>query len=78
MDMGLELTAATGIMLAARVIKPADFIMTTGVSVNMTDAVWKAVETSIGGTRTDIIRHAGRDQLAEIIYRAGVKAKAVL
>ena len=78
MDMGLELSAPKGITLATRVIKPADFAMTTGVSVNMTDAVWKAVEKAFGGTRTDILRHADRDQLAEAVYRAGVKAKSVL
>ena len=38
-DRGLELSAPKGVMLATRVIKPADFAMTTGVSVNMTDAV---------------------------------------
>ena len=78
MDMGMELSAPKGIMLATRVIKPADFAMTTGVSVNMTDAVWKAAEKAIGGTRTDIVRHGDRDQFAEAVYRAGVKAKMVL
>lgn len=78
MDRGMEVSALKGITLAARVIKPADFAMTTGVSVNMTDAVWNAVENSIGGTRADIVRHDDRDQLAEAVYRAGVKAKAVL
>lgn len=78
MDMGLELSAPKGITLAARMIKPAEFAMTTGVSVNMTDAVWAAVEKTIGGTRTDIVRHDDRDQLAEAVYRAGVKTKTVL
>lgn len=78
MDMGLELSAPKGIMLAARVIKPAEFAMTTGVSVGMTDAVWRSVVNAIGGTRADIVRHDDRDQLAETVYRAGVKAKTVL
>ncbi|TNC95161.1 MAG: hypothetical protein FD119_2582 [Stygiobacter sp.] len=78
MDAGLELSAPKGITLAMRVIKPADFAMTTGVSIRMTDAVWAAVEKTIGGTRADIVRHGDRDQLVEAIYRAGVKAKTVL
>jgi hypothetical protein len=78
MDAGLELSAPKGIALAMRVIRPADFAMTTGVSIRMTDAVWAAVEKTIGGTRADIVRHGSRDQLVEAVYRAGVKAKAVL
>ncbi len=78
MDTGLELSAPKGVMLAMRVLQPADFTMTTGVSISMTDAVWRAVEKSIGGTRADIIRHDDRERLVETIYRAGVKAIAVL
>jgi hypothetical protein len=77
-DMGLELSAPKGIMLATRVIKPADFAITTGVTINMTDVVWKAVKETIGSPRADIVRHGDRDQLAEAVYRAGVKAKMVL
>lgn len=73
-----DLSAPKRFILATRVIKPTDFAMTTGGSVIMTDAVWKAVENAFGRTRTDILRHADRDRLAETVYRAGLKAKAVL
>jgi hypothetical protein len=78
MDQGLELSVPKGIALAMRVIRSAEYSMTTGVSVRMTDVVWNAVEMALGGSRTAIVQHGDRDQLADAIYRAGVTAKAIL
>lgn len=78
MDMGLGLSAPSGLVLATRLVKPAAFTMTTGLSIHVTDAVWAQVEMLWDGKRADIIRSDDRDRLAKTIFRAGVRARAVL
>ncbi|MEI7606555.1 MAG: DUF6398 domain-containing protein [Rhodospirillaceae bacterium] len=48
MDMGLERGAPMTLRLAMRLIKPEGFWMSTGVTIQMRDAIWKTLERDHG------------------------------
>ena len=74
MDFGLERTASRSVRIAARLFRPEDFWMTTGVAVPMNDtAIWEEL------ARKHAIRLTGKtltvpdpQRLDEIVYAAGL------
>lgn len=74
MDRALERTASRFVKLAARLVRPQDFWITTGVAVPMNDAaIWQhlARNHSITLTRGHL-EVPDPDRLDEIIYAAGL------
>jgi hypothetical protein len=80
MDQGFEASAPSGYLLALRLIQPAEFHMTTGVVVSMSDeTTWEAVNRRHPLKQTDgLLVIKDRDQLAEAVYTAAVETGAVV
>ena len=80
MDQGFEASVPSGYLLALRLIRPAEFHMTTGVVVSMNDeATWEAanrrhpLKSSHG-----LLVIGDRDRLAEAVYAAAVETGALV
>ena len=77
-DLGLEASVPLGHRLALRLFRPADFSMTTGVTVWMGDATWKAVRRRHPlGMAGDCFEVSDRDMFAEAVYAAAVETGAL-
>jgi hypothetical protein len=79
MDQGFEASVSPGHMVALRLIRPAEFHMTTGVVVSMDDErTWKSVNQRHRITNKDgHLEISDRDQLAGAIYAAAVETGAL-
>jgi hypothetical protein len=79
MDQGFEASVPSGYLLALRLIRPAEFHMTTGVVVSMNDeATWEAANRRHPLKSTnDLLVISDRDQLAEAVYAAAVETGAL-
>ena len=80
MDQGFEASVPSGYLLALRLIRPAEFHMTTGVVVSMNDeATWEAANRRHTLKRTDdLLVISDRDRLAEAVYAAAVETGALV
>ena len=80
MDQGFEASVPSGYLLALRLIRPAEFHMTTGVVVSMNDeTTWKTVNRRHPLKSTDDLLMIGdRDQFAEAVYAAAVETGALV
>ncbi len=80
MDQGFEASVRPGYLLAFRLIRPAEFHMTTGVVVSMNDdATWEAANRRHPLKSTDdLLVISDRDRLAEAVYAAAVETDALV
>ena len=78
MDQGIEASVPPGYQLGLRLFRPAEFSMTTGVTVLMGDATWAAVRRRHPLERVgDRLAVGDRDLFVEAVYAAAVETGAL-
>jgi hypothetical protein len=74
-DRGIDLSGMAGMEFAARVFRPGEFWMTTGVTIQLGSDMWRELER-IGVSRKQSKLPAAvidRNRLAEAVYRVSVR-----